>query len=148
MIYSKLSDCFYDDLDDKVALCMKKAKEMNADTPLGRTDFSEDVFVNVMTYEPRPIEGATAETHERYADIQLILDGEELMGVPIGELTVETEYSAEKDIAIWSGAFAYLTMKPGDWCMFMPGEGHAPSIRDDSTTCRKVKKAVFKIRYR
>ena len=28
MIYSKLSDCFYDDLDDKVALCMKKAKEI------------------------------------------------------------------------------------------------------------------------
>lgn len=148
MIYSKLTDNFYDNLDDKVALCMKKAKEMGADTPVGRTDFTQDVFVNVMTYEPRPIEGATAETHERYADIQLILDGEELMGVPIGKLTAETEYSAEKDIAIWSGDFAYLTMKPGDWCMFMPGEGHAPSIRDDSTSCRKVKKAVFKIRYK
>lgn len=148
MIYSKLADGFYNGLDDKVALCIKKAKTMDADTPLGRTDLADGVFVNVLTYEPRPKEGATAETHEHYADIQLILDGEELMGVPVGELTEETEYSAEKDIAIWSGPFAYLTMKPGDWCMFMPGEGHAPSIRDDSTSCRKVKKAVFKIRYK
>ena len=148
MIYSKLADGFYNGLDEKVALCIKKAKTMGADTPLGRTDLADGVFVNVQTYEPRPKEGATAETHRLYADIQLILDGEELMGVPVGELTEETGYSAEKDIAIWSGPFAYLTMKPGDWCMFMPGEGHAPSIRDDSTSCRKVRKAVFKIRYK
>ena len=146
MIYSKLADDFYDDLDEKVALCMKKAKAMGADCALGRTDLSEDVYVNVMTYEPRPKEGATAETHRHYADIQLILEGEELMGVPVGKLSAETEYSPEKDIQIWSGPFAFVTMKAGDWCMFMPGEGHAPSIRDDSTDCRKVKKAVFKIK--
>lgn len=148
MIYSKLADGFYGSLDDKVALCILKAKTMGADTPTGRTDLADDVYVNVMTYEPRPKDGATAETHEKYADIQLILDGEELMGVPVGELKEEIAYSVEKDIAIWSGPFAYLTMKPGDWCLFMPGEGHAPSIRDDATPCRKVKKAVFKIRYK
>lgn len=148
MIYSKLSDDFYDDLDEKVALCMQKAKANGAELPLGRTDLADGVYVNVMTYEPRAKEGATAETHENYADIQLILEGEELMGVPVGKLTAETEYSPEKDIRIWSGPFAYLPMKAGDWCMFMPGEGHAPSIRDDSTDCRQVKKAVFKIKYR
>ncbi len=148
MIYSKLADDFYDDLDEKVALCMAMAKDKNADFSLGRHDIADGVFVNVMTYEPRPKEGATAETHENYADIQLILEGEELMGVPAGKLGEVTPYSAEKDIAIWSGEFAYLTMKAGDWCMFMPGEAHAPSIRDDSTCCRQVKKAVFKIKYR
>lgn len=148
MIYSKLADGFYDDLDEKVALCMAFAKDENADFSLGRHDLADGVYVNVMTYEPRPKEGATAETHDDYADIQLILEGEELMGVPVGKLTEVTPYSAEKDIAIWSGEYAYLTMKPGDWCMFMPGEGHAPSIRDDSTGCRQVKKAVFKIKYR
>lgn len=147
MIYSRLSDTFYDEIDEKVALCMKKAKS-GEELPMGRTDLADGVYVNVMTYEPRPKEGATAETHAHYADIQLILEGEELMGVPIGELTEETAYSKEKDIAIWSGPFAYVTMKPGDWCMFMPGEGHAPSVRDDSSGCKKVKKAVFKIRYR
>lgn len=147
MIYSKLSDDFYDDLDEKVALCMRKAKKMTADCALGRTDFNDDVYVNVLEYEPRPKEGATAETHRLYADIQLILEGEELMGIPVGELTAETEYSPAKDIQVWSGPFAFVTMKAGDWCLFMPGEGHAPSVKDESSKCNKVKKAVFKIRY-
>lgn len=147
MIYSKLSESFYDNLDEKVALCLKKAKATK-DFALGREDLSDDVYVNVMTYEPRPKEGATAETHRRYADIQLILEGEELMGVPIGELTPDTEYAPEKDIQILSGPFAFVTMKPGDWCLFMPGEGHAPSVRDPESGCNKVKKAVFKIRYK
>lgn len=147
MIYSNLKNCFYDNLDEKVAMCIKKAKAMGTDVPLGRIDLSDDAYVNVMTYEPRAKEGATAETHRNYADIQLILEGEELMGVPIGSLIAETEYSPEKDVQIWSGPLAFVTMKVGDWCMFMPGEGHAPSIRDDSTSCTKVKKAVFKIKY-
>lgn len=148
MIYSKLADDFYDGLDEKVALCMATAKDGKADFSIGRHELADGIFVNVMTYEPRPKEGATAETHDDYADIQLILEGEELMGVPVGPLEEVTPYSAEKDIAIWKGDYAYLTMKKGDWCMFMPGEGHAPSIRDDSTDCRQVKKAVFKIKYR
>ena len=147
MIYSKLSDTFYDDLDEKVAVCIAKARTMGADTPVGRTDLADGGYVNVMTYEPRDGRGATSETHADYADIQLILDGEELMGVPVGKLEEEVPYSAEKDIAIWRGPVACLTMKKGDWCMFMPGEGHAPSIRDESTDCTKVKKAVFKIKY-
>lgn len=147
MIYSNLKDCFYDNLDEKVAMCIKKAKAMGAEAPLGRTDLSEEAYVNVMTYAPRAKEGATAETHRHYADIQLILEGEELMGIPVGELTAETEYAPEKDVQIWSGPLAFVTMKAGDWCMFMPGEGHAPSVRDDDTGCNKVKKAVFKIKY-
>ena len=148
MIYSRLKDDFYDGLDEKTKLCFAKARTLGADTPTGRIDLSDDVYVNVMTYEPRPKESATAEIHGRYADIQLILDGEELIGIPVGETKEVQKYSEEKDIGIVSCPLSFVPMKKGDWCLFMPGEGHAPSVRDDASGCRQVKKAVFKIRYR
>ena len=77
MIYSDLkSGGTYAATDDKIALCLAYAPKLNADTPCGRYDISDDVFVNVMTYQPKPVEEAVAETHRRYADLQLILDGE------------------------------------------------------------------------
>ena len=160
MIYSDLkSGGIYAATDDKIALCLDYAPKLNADTPCGRYDISDDVFVNVMTYRPKPIEEAVAETHRRYADLQLILDGEEWMGCPDPEkltvvtmgcpdpekLTVVTPFEEEKDIALWkSSDIALLPMRKGNWALFMPGEPHAPSLRMQECT---VKKAVFKIRY-
>lgn len=147
MIYSDLkSGGIYAATDDKIALCLTYAPKLNADTPCGRYDISDDVFVNVMTYRPKPIEEAVAETHRRYADLQLILDGEEWMGCPDPEkLTVVTPFEEEKDIALWkSSDIALLPMRKGNWALFMPGEPHAPSLRMQDCT---VKKAVFKIRY-
>lgn len=55
---------------------------MDADTPDGRYDIEDGLYVNVMTYSPRSAEGATFETHRKWADLQYILSGSEFMGVP------------------------------------------------------------------
>lgn len=147
MIYSDLKNGGYcAAIDEKIALCLAYAPSLNADTPCGRYDLSDDVYVNVLSYEPKPVEEAVAETHRVYADLQLILDGTEWMGcADLAALTPLSAYDEQKDIALWTQKnIPLLPMRKGNWALFMPGEPHAPSLKMLDGT---VKKAVFKIRY-
>lgn len=146
MIHDNLKNSAkYANIDDKIAACMKYAEQLDENTQCGRYDISEDVYVNVMTYEPKCVSDATIETHCRYADIQLILDGEEFMGyVSADDVLPLSEYDKERDIRMWKGNIALMPMRKGDFALFFPGEPHAPSLYKSSD---KVKKAVFKIRY-
>ena len=80
MIVSNLENAAkYKNIDGKIAACVEYAAQLNADTPCGRYEVSEDVYVNVMEYTPKPSSEATIETHDVYADLQLVLSGEEFM---------------------------------------------------------------------
>lgn len=137
---------FYKNLDDKIKLCMQKALELDENTPCGKYELSDDVYVNVMTYSPKPLEEISIETHSRFADIQLILSGQEYMGYsPLDTLSPVSDYDKEKDIRFWKGKVALFPMRKGEWALFMPEEPHAPSL---SMTGGNVKKAVFKIKYK
>lgn len=145
MIYCDGDGKAYALADKKVALCLDKAAELNANTPDGRYDLADGVYVNVMTYAPRSREGATFEKHRLWADLQYILSGSELMGVPdVADEREVSAYDEGRDIAIYSAPLALLPMRERGWALFLPGEGHAPSISDGA--CTTVKKAVFKIR--
>ena len=146
MIVSDLNSAGrYAEADKKIAACIDRARKMDAQTECGRYDVCRGVFVNVMEYEPKSAEDAVFETHELYADLQLILSGEEYMGyAALDDLSQKSEYDGEKDIALWTGKAALLPLRAGEFAMFYPGEPHAPSLKKSAG---KVKKAVFKIRY-
>lgn len=115
--------------------------------PLGRTEIDGDnVFVNVMEAEPTPGEGRGFETHSRYMDLQMDLDGTELCEVALGDMEEAEPYDEEKDFALWNGATsAALVLGEGRFAVFMVEEPHKPTIKAQG--CDKVKKAVFKIAY-
>lgn len=146
MIYSNMKEGGRYAFDDKIALCLEHAASLNEATPCGRYELSESVYVNVMSYSPKPVTTAEAESHLIYADLQLVLDGAEFMGCPDAlSVTPLHDYDAVKDIAVWKvGQQALLPLRKGDWAMFFPGELHAPSLKMQEG---EVKKAVFKIRY-
>lgn len=145
MIYCDGKGKAYSDADRRIALCLARAAAMDADTPDGRYDIEDGLYVNVMTYSPRSAEGATFETHRKWADLQYILSGSEFMGVPDAANARDVEpYDEGRDIAISSAPLALLPMRERGWALFLPGEGHAPSISDGK--CGSVKKAVFKLR--
>ena len=86
----------------------------------------------------RAISQASYEVHAKYADIQLILDGEESFG-----------WSSEKQIAdidpVKDAGFGpavteqVLTLKGGQFVIFLPGEAHAPGLSDEpGRLCRKM----------
>ena len=122
MIYCDGKGKAYSDADRRIALCLARAAAMDADT-----------------------EGATFETHRKWADLQYILSGSEFMGVPDAANAREVEpYDEGRDIAIYDAPLALLPMRERGWALLLPGEGHAPSISDGK--CGSVKKAVFKLR--
>ena len=146
MIHSNISqNKFYKSLDKKIALCLDKARELNENTACGRYELAEGCYVNVSSYSAKEIEDAVAETHNVYADIQIILDGEEFIGYSkTSLLSPISDYDEKSDIRFWKGEIALLPMQKGDWALFMPGEAHAPGLKKSNV---KVKKAVFKIPY-
>ena len=146
MIHTNLKhNDFYKSIDEKIALCLEKSKTLDMGTPCGKYVLSDDIYVNVTEYSPKAISEATPETHNLYADIQLILSGEEYIGYNKLELlSPATQYDAGSDIQFWKGEVALLTMQQGDWALFMPGEAHAPGLIKSQGN---VKKAIFKIRY-
>ncbi len=104
-----------------------------------------DIFVNVMTPDLKTPEDAKLEIHNDYIDIQVLIDGpEETFGwmerkdlkMPLGE------FSKEKDIQFFDDkAQTFYTMRPGQFTILFPEDGHAPMIGEG-----KVLKIIVKVR--
>lgn len=113
----------------------------------GRYVIDDDVFFDVKTYAPRTAEVAGWETHEKYIDIQYLLEGRELMGImPANELTVKNAYDEALDKTSYEPSEYETTLKlrPGMFALLLPQDAHHPSIIDGEMTSNK--KVVVKIR--
>jgi YhcH/YjgK/YiaL family protein len=115
--------------------------------PLGRTDVDgADVFVLLSEAETRPPEQVKFEAHRRYIDIQLVVRGQEAIGVaPVAALTTSEPYDATKDIEFFGvpQESATLALRAGDFAVFAPGDGHRPSLHLDGPHVSR--KAVVKV---
>ena len=118
-----------------------KSTDLNAHE-IGKVKLQgDDLVVNFAQARPKTKEEAKLETHNRFIDIQIPLDGVEVMGyTPRADLP-EAEYNAEKDITFYPGlAESYLTINPGMFAIFFPEDGHAPGVTPDG-----VKKVIVKV---
>ena len=102
----------------------------------------KDLFVNIQTAKGKTKEEAKAETHKRMIDIQIPLTTDETFGyTPLADLPAE-EYNEEKDITKYAvESQTYFTLKPGQFAIFFPQDGHTPCISD----APHFKKAIFKV---
>lgn len=114
--------------------------------PDGRHDvLGEEVWVNVQTCQPRSRQEASLEVHREMMDIQIPLGGEEEHGfLPLAQESVgSAPYDAHADISFLPlSPQGYFRVLPGQFVLYLPGEGHAPAITDTP-----LKKAVFKVKY-
>ena len=115
--------------------------EMDA-CPTGTTQIDGDrVYVMVMenTYdrtEPK------YECHAQYADIQVILTGEE--GFALGTGGEDPVMEPGKDVAFCGAASSTgFTLGPGWFVIFFPWEKHAPGLKAGEQAVRKM---VVKVR--
>lgn len=107
-----------------------------------------DVFVRIMRYIPKHANHNKFETHRVYADIQIVLQGRELMQVaPSEELKVLTEYDNQKDCQFFTVErnISDLVVDYDHFTIFFPGEAHRPSCLAEEGD-GEVLKLVFKIR--
>ena len=104
----------------------------------------KDLFVNIQVAKGKTQEAAVLETHIEMIDIQIPITCEETFGyTPLCDLP-DFEYNAEKDITKYGDTKAqtYVTVKPGQFVIFFPQDGHAPCIINQ----HEIKKAIFKVK--
>lgn len=103
-----------------------------------------DVFLNLQMAKGRSQDAAVLETHIEMIDIQIPISDAETFGYTPLEDLPDFEYNAEKDITKYGDTKAqtYVTVKPGQFVIFFPQDGHAPCI----TPQAEIKKAIFKIK--
>jgi biofilm protein TabA len=110
----------------------------------GKIQLDGDILtVSIMLINGKTPEVAKIETHQRYIDIQYVIEGTETMGwIPIKKaITPLDAYQAEKDIQFFADKpETYFEVGEGEFTVFFPDDGHAPGIAND-----KIKKAVIKI---
>ena len=103
----------------------------------------DDLIIIVEHAQGKPKEHARLEAHRRYIDIQLVLDGDEMMGwKPLADcLQSGGDHSMEKDIRFFDDAPAsWVAVPPDHFCIFFPEDAHAPLVGNG-----KIRKVIFKV---
>lgn len=129
---------------------------VNAAAPLTRGEFrtgrtpvdGDSIYINAMTYETHPIEGATAEAHRQYADVMIVRSGKETILVcDRTALEVTKEYDPQGDYLLGKlneSLATKVTLTPEHFLVLFPNEVHAPGCV--ATATQTVEKLVGKIK--
>lgn len=106
--------------------------------PDGRNEIDGDaMFVMMNRGSLKKPENALLEVHNKYIDIQLVIDGTETFGwTERSELaSPRGEFNAEKDILFFDDKpRTSYTVHSGQMSIFFPEDGHAPMIGEGNIT--------------
>lgn len=106
-----------------------------------------DAFARIMAYQTKPREQAIMEAHRRYADVQMVLAGTEVMEWhPLQGLASTTPYAPDSD-AVFLGKPAapqsQVVLTPGRFAVFFPQDAHMGQIALNGP--EQVRKVVVKV---
>jgi len=100
--------------------------------PLGKIELDgSNLVVNVVEIPGKTVEEARMETHNLFIDIQVPISTTETMGWVAGNSLkqVTSPYNTEKDITFFEEkATTFLHVKPFEFAVFFPTDGHQPGI--------------------
>ena len=105
---------------------------------LGRYELNDRIYYMVQQYETKP--KTVAEAHEQYIDIQLLLAGEEVIGVASIDADKElVDAKPEKDVWHYTCATQPVTLTAGEFMVLYPSDIHMPGATLGApVACRKV----------
>ena len=148
MIYTNLEQMErYLGISDALDTALRYLKQADLTTLVkGRNEVDGDnVFINRFDYDTMPEENAMWEGHAQYADIHVVLSGEEKIGVTDAKrLNVTTRDEANDFIGYEGAVETWFTMHPGDLLVVYPEDVHMVKVQLNDQ-CH-VEKAVFKVR--
>jgi YhcH/YjgK/YiaL family protein len=113
----------------------------------GRYEIDGDrLFALVQSYTTAPAATKKFEHHRKYADIQYVISGEEIIEhVALDGLAVETPYDATKDYGLVRDPAlrSSVVLTPGTWAIYFPQDAHKPGCAISAPTA--VRKVVVKV---
>ncbi|OCG21183.1 MULTISPECIES: YhcH/YjgK/YiaL family protein [unclassified Gilliamella] len=139
-------------LPEKIKQSIEYIKDnVNSNTPVGRYDIDgNNMFFMLSDSTLRHIHEANPEYHEKYIDVQIVLEGQEGMAVcTLPPYTkVLDDRLTENDIAFIKtpNEETILVLQPNDFIVFLPHEVHKPLCTIDGKIVT-VRKVVVKIAF-
>lgn len=112
-----------------------------------KIDLGGGVFALEQAYDTKARPDGFFESHRKYIDVQVMVEGEELMElVDISLITAKDPYSAERDFCSYQDCndASKLHAVTGQTAIFWPPDVHMPSLRLRGTPV-VVRKAVVKV---
>lgn len=105
---------------------------------------ADKAYLNVFEYETVAEEEAFFEAHGRYADIHIILEGEELLGVSDRSRVAVKSFDDSRDLYEIEGPVEhYMRLIPGKAAIVFPEDAHKVKVAAGAP--RMVRKAVLKV---
>lgn len=112
-----------------------------------KLEISEDLFLIEEAYMTQTPAEVRWEAHREWADVQVILAGEERMDVAsVEKLDLLEDLSPQRDMLYFADfqEGSPLRLGAGDLAIFLPIDGHRPGLQLDKPTL--VRKLVVKVR--
>ena len=105
----------------------------------------KNVYASVDFYLTKDKKDSLPEVHQKYIDVQYIIEGCELIGYAnLQTQEIEIAYNDEKDIAFYTCEMSYAKMNAGMFMILFPTDLHQPCIQKKDSM--PVKKVVVKVR--
>jgi YhcH/YjgK/YiaL family protein len=117
-----------------------------ADLPEGWIELENGVRASVQHYCTAAAEELYFETHEKFFDVQFLIEGVERIGIAGREgLTVRAPYDAENDITFYEepALSGMVALRAGDYVVLAPEDAHKPRCAAGKPIA--VKKIVLKV---
>lgn len=112
-----------------------------------KIDLAGGAFAIEQVYETKLRADGFFESHRKYIDVQVVVEGEELMEVAdAGRITVRQPYNAERDLIVYedSTEASQLRVYAGQGTIFFPVDVHMPTLRIRAAPVL-VRKTVVKV---
>ena len=113
----------------------------------GKFDINGDVFFGIgLAYNTKSESECLWEAHQKYLDIHILLEGEELINITETSSMKKTmEYDSENDYQLFKGEKQQtIHLKKGDFLVLYPNECHQTAVQTKQVSA--IKKIVFKIK--
>ena len=105
----------------------------------------KDIYINRHEYDSIPADKGNWEGHRDYLDIQMVLEGQEMIGVSSASALECLSYNEERDRYSFSGAVeSWINMRPGDLLILYPEDAHMVKVQLEGQT--HLQKACVKVR--
>jgi YhcH/YjgK/YiaL family protein len=113
-----------------------------------KIELVEGVFAIEQVYQTKPRSEGFFESHRKYVDVQVIVEGIEAMEIEdTSRLSIEHPYLEERDLIKYADttSASRLLVRAGDAAIFFPVDGHMPGLRVAAGSAVLVRKTVVKV---
>lgn len=135
------------EIASRIEMAISYLRKLNiTQSDIGKHIVNEQFFYIVQEYTTKHEENCVLESHRKYIDVQLLIEGTEAMDiVDVSRLSIKEEYNNDKDVMYWNipDRMARIKLTAGDYVILYPENAHRGAVALEK--CKKVLKIVGKV---